>query len=154
MVNVIDSLRSIVQSLRSANRDAEQNLGISSAQLFVLQELKDRPALSINELAERTFTHQSSVSMVVTKLVQSRLVTRTAARSDGRKMSISITASGRMLLRRSPDAAQTTLVAALRRMPAGELRALSSALTNLTARMAEQEAHSKRQPRLKVALRA
>lgn len=154
MVNVIDSLRSIVQALRSANRNAEQKLGISSAQLYVLQELKDRPALSINDLAQRTFTHQSSVSMVVRKLVESRLVTRTAARSDARKTSISITAAGRTLLRRSPTAAQTTLVGALRQMPAGELRTLSTALTNLTTRMAEQEQRSKPRPRMKGSLSA
>lgn len=65
IVRVVDALRSIVQSLRISGRLVEQQVGISSAQLYILEELAERPAQSINELAERTFTHQSSVSMVV-----------------------------------------------------------------------------------------
>src|SRR5215217_789053 len=94
MIMVVDSVRAIVKALRDSGRDTEQKLGITSAQLYVLQELKNRPA-SINELAARTFTHQSSVSMVVARLVENRLVTRTASRGDARKLSISLTAAGR-----------------------------------------------------------
>jgi DNA-binding MarR family transcriptional regulator len=34
-------------------------MGISLAQLFVLQQLNEKPADSLNELADRTATHQS-----------------------------------------------------------------------------------------------
>ena len=68
MTRVIDSIRLLVKALRDSGRDAEQKLGITSAQLYVLQALRDHPA-SINELAARTCTHQSSVSMVVARLV-------------------------------------------------------------------------------------
>jgi hypothetical protein len=72
MTHVIDSIRVLVKALRDSGRDAEQKLGITSAQLYVLQALRDRPA-SINELAARTYTHQSSVSMVVARLVAEAL---------------------------------------------------------------------------------
>jgi len=132
MVKVIDAIRSIVQSLRISGRAAEQHLGISSAQLYILQELAERPAQSINELAERTFTHQSSVSMVVSRLVEHRLVTRTAARADARRLSISLTPSGRALVRKAPNAAQTRLIEALRVLSRSELHALAGHLTTLT----------------------
>ncbi|HXV16477.1 MAG TPA: MarR family winged helix-turn-helix transcriptional regulator [Gemmatimonadaceae bacterium] len=154
MISVIDSLRSVVQAQRASSRDAEQKLGISSAQIQILQELNDSPAMSINDLAERTFTHQSSVSTVVSKLVKSRLVTRRAARHDARKLSVSITAAGKALLRKAPDAAQASLVAALRTMHHSELRALAGLLGNLTARISEQELLMRPRPKLKVSLRA
>lgn len=138
MTRVIDSLRILVKALRDSGRDAEQKLGITSAQLYVLQALRDRPA-SINELAARTYTHQSSVSMVVARLVESRLVTRAAARGDARKLSISLTASGRNLVRKAPDAAQTRLINALGAMSKSDLKSLSSQLTNLTGIMDAQE---------------
>ncbi|MEO7683156.1 MAG: hypothetical protein ABIU86_04405, partial [Gemmatimonadaceae bacterium] len=50
IVRVVDALRSIVQSLRISGRVAEQQVGISSAQLYILEELAERPAQSINEL--------------------------------------------------------------------------------------------------------
>ena len=138
MTSVIDSIRVLVKALRDSSRHAEQKLGITSAQLYVLQALRDRPA-SINELASRTYTHQSSVSMVVSRLVDRRLVTRTAARGDARKLSISLTPAGRNLIKKAPDAAPTRLISALRAMSKSDLKALSSQLTNLTDIMDDQE---------------
>jgi len=74
VVRVVDAIRAIIQSLRISGRAVEQQLGISSAQLYILQELAERPAQSINDLAYNTFTHQSSVSMVVSRLVDHDLV--------------------------------------------------------------------------------
>ena len=61
----MNAVRSIVRALRMNTREIESKIGMSLAQLFVLQVLADRPARSLNELAERTATHQSSVSVVV-----------------------------------------------------------------------------------------
>ena len=140
MVKVVDAIRSIVQSLRISGRATEQHLGISSAQLYILQELAERPAQSINELAERTFTHQSSVSMVVSRLVEHRLVSRTAARADARRLSISLTPSGKALVRKAPNAAQTRLIEALRALSRSELHALAGHLSTLTEVIGSQTA--------------
>jgi DNA-binding MarR family transcriptional regulator len=138
MVTVVDSIRSIIQTVRNSGRDTEQKLGISSAQLYVLAELRDKPALSINELADRTYTHQSSVSMIVARLVESRLVTRSASSRDGRRLSITLTAAGRAILRKSPDPVQTRLVSALRSMSRAELKELAGGLAILTDILGEQ----------------
>src|SRR5215217_2732988 len=61
---VLDAIRRIVRVLRVSSRAAEKQVGLSGAQLFVLHKLEDAPALSLNELADRTRTHQSSVSVV------------------------------------------------------------------------------------------
>lgn len=137
MILIVDSIRAIVKALRDSGRDTEQRLGITSAQLYVLQELREKPA-SINELAARTYTHQSSVSMVVSRLVESRLVTRTAGRNDARTVSISLTPAGRALVKRSPDAAQARLISALRQMSKSELSSLSKNLEALTQVMTYQ----------------
>jgi DNA-binding MarR family transcriptional regulator len=60
---VLDAVRRIVQALRESSRQAERQVGLSGAQLFVLQKLAESPASSVNELAARTHTHQSSVSL-------------------------------------------------------------------------------------------
>src|SRR4051812_20947428 len=58
----MDAVRAIVRALRINTRAIELKIGISLAQLFVLQQVAERPAESLNDLAERTATHQSSVS--------------------------------------------------------------------------------------------
>src|ERR1700730_535689 len=68
---ILDSIRRLVRLLRLSDRVAQRELGLSAAQLFVLQELGKTPALSLSEVAERTRTDQSSVSVVVTRLVGS-----------------------------------------------------------------------------------
>src|SRR3982751_2525470 len=59
--SVVDALRRIVRGLHRSHRLAEQRWQLSAAQLLVLQRLADSPTSSVNELADRTYTHQSTV---------------------------------------------------------------------------------------------
>jgi MarR family transcriptional regulator, lower aerobic nicotinate degradation pathway regulator len=128
---VLDGVRRIVQNLRESSRSAEKNFGMSGAQLFVLQKLAESPAQSLNELAARTHTHQSSVSTIVARLVATGLVTRAHSPADGRTVQLDLTARGRRLVDRAPHAAQDRLIHGIRRLPAARRRALASALSAL-----------------------
>jgi DNA-binding MarR family transcriptional regulator len=138
VVRVVDAIRAIIQTLRVSGRAVEQELGISSAQLYVLQALAERPDQSINDLAYNTFTHQSSVSMVVSRLVAGDLVRRTPSRGDARRVSISLTPAGRALVRKAPYTAQTRLIAGLQTFSRSELRQLGDYLEAVAELAAEQ----------------
>jgi DNA-binding MarR family transcriptional regulator len=125
---VMDSLRSLVRALRISTRAVEKEIGISGAQLFVLQQLRDAPARSVNELAERTSTHQSSVSTVVSRLVERGMVKREPSADDARRMEISITERGEALLAAAPRTAQIRMVDALGRMTPAQVHALAEGL--------------------------
>ena len=127
----LDALRRIVQGIRLSDARAERHTGLSGAQLFVLQQLAEQPAQSLNELALRTRTHQSSVSTVVTRLVGRGLVSRRRADEDGRRLVLELTPAGRDLLTGAPETAQTRLIAALERLPRPELAALAATLDKL-----------------------
>jgi DNA-binding MarR family transcriptional regulator len=133
--DVMDSLRRIVRDLRLSARDAERGAGISGAQLFVLQMLAEEPASSLNDLADRTLTDQSSVSVVVKRLAERKLVARRPSAVDGRRVELSLTAAGRRLLARCPEPTQTRLLAALRRLSDAELSGLTSGLAGLVQQM-------------------
>src|SRR5689334_4760067 len=90
--SVLDSIRRIVQALRMYDKAAEKHVGLSGAQLFVLEKLHGGKALSLNELAQRTLTHQSSVSVVVQRLVERGLVVSCVSREDARRIELSLTA--------------------------------------------------------------
>ena len=117
IAEVMDGIRAVVRALRLNTRAIEKQLGISLAQLWVLQILAERPADSLNELAIATATHQSSVSVVVRRLVERELVTRTTAHQDKRRVRIELTEAGRALLVKAPPTVQVSLVAGIRRMP-------------------------------------
>jgi MarR family transcriptional regulator, lower aerobic nicotinate degradation pathway regulator len=128
---VLNALRRIVRSLRVSSRTAEQRVGLSGAQLFVLQCLARQSPCSVNELAERTATDQSSVSVVVSRLVARGHVRRAASKTDRRSVELTLTQSGLLLLQSAPEAAQDRLIFALTQLPKGELKALSVSLVKV-----------------------
>jgi len=133
---VLDGFRSIVQALRESSRQTEQTIGLTASQLFVLQKLADSDVASVNELAARTYTHQSSVSTVVVKLVRRGMVARKADPNDRRRVVLSLTPAGRKALASAPHAPQQGLVAAVRRLSPDARRTLGRALTEIAQAMA------------------
>jgi DNA-binding MarR family transcriptional regulator len=131
---VMDAVRCIVHSVRVASRTAEKELGLSGAQLFVLGKLADGKATSVNELAQRTLTHQSSVSVVVHKLVKGGLVASAPSAADGRRVELSLTRKGRSVIAKSPQAAQEQLIEALENMPCESRKRLAELLQDFVGR--------------------
>jgi DNA-binding MarR family transcriptional regulator len=138
--DVLNSLRQIVRSLRVSSRAAEQSVGLSGAQLFVLSCLSRQSPCSVKELAVRTATDQSSVSVVVSRLVSLGHVRRTTSKTDRRSVDLSLTRSGRALLESAPEAAQDRLIASLSQLPKAELKTLARVLGKVVegADVAEQ----------------
>lgn len=138
VAEVVDSLRAIIRELRRGGREAEQ-VGVHGAQLFAMQKLAEGPAASLGELARRTFTDPSSVSVVVTRLVERGLVTRTVDSDDRRRVLIALTPQGRAIVRRAPRAAQARLVAVAQALPERQLASLSSGLRALVRGLGQPE---------------
>jgi MarR family transcriptional regulator, lower aerobic nicotinate degradation pathway regulator len=136
---ILDSIRKIVQALRVASRASEKGVGLSGAQLFVLQHLAGHDGLSLNELAERTLTHQSSVSVVVQRLVDRGLVSRVRSEIDARRIELSLTRAGRALLGKSPQAAQDQIIEAVGRMADKDRRPLARTLGMLVSELGLDE---------------
>ena len=119
--DILNALRALVQSLRVTSRAAEKQLGLSGAQLFVLETLASGDSLSIGELAERTFTHQSSVSVVVSRLIEQKLVASSKSPDDARKVLQTITEAGRKKLKAAPVSVQDRLIRALAKQKTSDL---------------------------------
>jgi DNA-binding MarR family transcriptional regulator len=136
----MDALRRIVRALRLFDRAAEKRVGLSGARVFVLQVLAEGGRMSLVELARRTHTDPSSVSVVAAKLAGRKLVSIGKSAVDGRSREVLITASGRALLRRVPEAAQTRLIEALVAMNAQESGRLARELEALADRMGAGDA--------------
>lgn len=128
---VLDSIRRLVRLLREGSRASQAAVGLSTAQLFVLQKLDGSHPLSLNELAARTLTHQSSVSVVVSRLVARGLVRRRPSPGDARRLELALTDRGREVLARSPGSTQDRIIAAVAALPEAEQRAFAATLERL-----------------------
>ncbi len=125
----LNALRQFVRALANSSRHVVSNAGISGAQLFVLRALADRSEpVSVNQLAELTLTHQSTVSGVVTRLVERHLVKRMPADDDARRMDISITPRGARLAAKAPVTVQSHIVSGIATLPASQRALLADAL--------------------------
>ena len=135
ITEALDAIRRIIRVLRRSARLVEQELGVGSAQLFVLQQLARAPANSVNELAERTYTHQSSVSTVVRRLVEEGLVERRAGLADLRRRQLRLTRRGQRLVQRAPLPAQLRLIEGLRALPPARRQTLARLLNQVVRAM-------------------
>lgn len=124
----LNVIRSVVRALNLNTRAIEQRSGISLAQLFVLEKLHQQSSSSLTDLAERTATHQSSVSVVVQRLVDRGFVSRTRSASDRRFVEIAITDAGRQVLSNAPETVQAKLLNGLGQFRDGERERLAALL--------------------------
>jgi MarR family transcriptional regulator, lower aerobic nicotinate degradation pathway regulator len=135
---VLDSLRRIVQALRAGTRDTGRG-ALSTAQLFALEQIARHPGVSINDLADLTFTHQSSVSVVVQRLVERRLVVRLPSAGDRRRSQLEATPAGQRFLRTAPDIVQQRLIAGITALPPRDRTRIVGGLTDLARIVAPVE---------------
>lgn len=138
---IMDSFRRIVHALRSSHRTAG-DLGLTGAQLFVLAALGTAEGpIGVRELAGKTRTDQSTVSVVVGRLVNRGLVKRVRSASDTRRVELSLTARGRAALRKTPTTvAQSKLAEALGRLSKADSATLKRTLKRIVEMMGEADA--------------
>src|SRR5205085_11390849 len=129
---VLDGLRRIVQFLRTSSLDTQRRFHLSAAQLFALQQIATFPGASVNDLSAHTFTHQSSVSVVVQRLVDRKLVAKMPSNDDRRRVRLAITEAGRQVLRRSPQPVQERLIAGIASLKPADRHQLVEALTQIS----------------------
>jgi len=125
----LDAFRHIVQALRGGS-DGRRGF-IGGARLFALQQIADHPDASVNDIAARTFTHQSSVSVVIQRLVAAGLVVKVPAQDDARRTRLAVTAKGKRALARAPGTVQEDLVSAVSSLSAGDRRTLARLMTTV-----------------------
>lgn len=129
--SVLNSFRCLVKSLRLADRAGLRKHGIGASQLYVLHELKRESPLSINALAERTATDQSTVSVVVAKLIDKGFVIRERSEQDARRLDLTLSAKGHLLLKRLPPPIQWSIIEGVQRLPRARAKVLAASLREI-----------------------
>ena len=134
---ILDSIRRLVRFLRIHDRAAQTQVGLSGAQIFVLHELERSPSLSLSELAKKTLTDQSSVSVVVTRLADAGFITRDRDSQDARRLVLNLTKSGRAVIQRAPVPPQEKVLEVLERFSAADRKRFAEQFERLMADLGE-----------------
>lgn len=132
---ILNRIRQLVRTLRSFEKQAQSRFGFGAAQMFILHVLQHEDNLSLNDLADRTATDQSSASLAAGKLVSDGYIRRTPSKEDRRQVCLSLTAKGRALVRKAPPAAQERIMESVQAMRPSDRTHLMALLDNLISGM-------------------
>lgn len=133
--SVLQNLRILVQASQAYSKRVEKQVGISSTQLWVMDELAANSEMRISEVAKALSIHQSTASNLLDKLEAKTLIARKRGGPDQRVVRVYLTEKGRTLLAGVPRPAHGPVSEALYQMPDQALSALAKNLEKLVRRL-------------------
>lgn len=136
---ILSSIRRLVRALRVEDRQAQSRHGVTAAQMCVLHALQGSDGISLNELAAQIATDQSSASVVVQRLVEAGLVSRTARADDRRHVELRITPKGRTVVRQAPPPAEKKVADALASLSQVDRRRLAKLMETFVDGLSSDE---------------
>ena len=137
-LEVLGKFREIFRAAKLATAGSERAAGVTAAELWALAELHSHPGARVSDLTILLSLRQSTVSNLVERLVQAKLVTRRRNDADRRVVRLYLSRAGEQLIAGAPESARGVLPDALERLPADELRHLDAQLTKLLGAMSRR----------------
>jgi len=131
VAEVLRLLRRLFRAIHVYSKAILAKAGLSGPQVWALTILEAHPGLSARELAARMFVHPSTLTGIVERLVRKGAVERVVDRKDRRGVRLSVTATGRRVLKATPPPVQVGLTRALGGLPTRRLRELRRSLERI-----------------------
>ncbi|KAI5913802.1 MAG: MarR family transcriptional regulator [Proteobacteria bacterium] len=145
-LSVLQRFRVLIRTAQRHSQWIERQSGVTGAQLWALQELKELPGLRVGELANRMALHQSTASNMIDRLETSELIRKERTSADQRVVRLYLTEQGEALLARAPSPARGVLPEALRLLDEDSLCKLQDDLDALLRQIKDLDAGFGMQP--------
>ena len=141
---LLRELASTYQAFEVYSSAHVRSLDLTPAQFDIIATLGNTDGMSPKELGERTLITKGTLTGVVDRLVNKKLVRRTASPSDGRCQIIQLTSQGEKLFARIFPAHVTHMERAFAKFSAKELAGMTENLHRLRLAFATaHDAHNK-----------
>jgi len=128
---VANELRPVLLRLGRELRKETEGLGVTSRQVTLLWLIRNRPGLSLRELAAEERISAPALSGHVDRLEKAALIERTRDDSDRRRVGLTLTEEGARLLKRVRARRTSWLANRLKSLEPAELEAIEAALEPL-----------------------
>jgi DNA-binding MarR family transcriptional regulator len=145
MLEVLRQFRIVLRGIKQHYHFVERNCGVSGAQLWAMERIGATRGLAPGDLAHELAIHPSTASNLLARLEELKLVHRTRAEMDHRRVHLYLTARGQAVLAKAPRPLKGVLQQALQDLPPASLAALSKRLSELIELMHvhDEDAHGK-----------
>ncbi|MFN7982477.1 MAG: MarR family transcriptional regulator [Vicinamibacterales bacterium] len=137
---VLDFMRllwTIEHGLQSTSKRMENSLGITGPQRLVLRVVSQYPGLSAVELAHIVRLHPSTLTGVIQRLVDKKLLLRERDPRDGRRMRLRARAGAQRFTQNSPGTVESAVQAVLERVPPAHVRHARTVLAAVATALAD-----------------
>ena len=130
-VAVASRLRPVLLKLNRELRREIHALGVTGGQAALLAVVRKHPGIGVRELAGLEGVSAPAMSGYVDRLEAAGLVARTRSQTDRRRVGIEVTPAGLRVLRSVRSRRTAWLATRLKRLDAGELAAIDTAIEPL-----------------------
>jgi DNA-binding MarR family transcriptional regulator len=123
----VETALRVIRLVKKAMREHPPT-GVTLSGLRTLAYLADSPGGCLSDVAEHLFVGNPTASKVVDDLVERGLLNRSADAADRRRLTLTVTAEGRKVVRTAARPAEQEVAARLRRLSAGDRKRLHAGL--------------------------
>lgn len=135
VLSFVRALWELAHGLESMSKQMRQELGVTGPQRFVLRLIGHFERLSPGDLAVLMHVHPSSLTGVLRRLEQARLIARKSDPVDRRRAIVTLTAKGRALNSRRARTAEASVRRTLSSVPASKIAAARELLRTLAVEL-------------------
>jgi DNA-binding MarR family transcriptional regulator len=138
---VLDFMRllwAIEHRLQSTSKRMEARLGVTGPQRLVLRVAGRFPGLAAGELARILQLHPSTLTGIIQRLIDKRLLVRRRDARDGRVTRLYVSGKGARFMRASPETIEAAVARALARVPAAGVRRARAVLRSIADALERQ----------------
>jgi DNA-binding MarR family transcriptional regulator len=125
-------IRRLMQGSYIYNKELNKKYQVSAPQLSSLLALYENGPLPPSQIAKYIMVNSSTVTGIIDRLEQKRLVQRSRISTDRRVITVTLTDKGRELAENAPSPIQEKIVDGLKKLPPNEIEKIVQALTKLT----------------------
>jgi DNA-binding MarR family transcriptional regulator len=121
--------------LQSVSKRMTNRIGLTGPQRFAVRCIGKRPGLAAGELAALLHLDPGTVTGILKRLEDARMIAREQDASDGRRMRLTLTRAGRAVDRRSAGTVEGAIKKVLASAPAGDLAAAGRVFKRLASEL-------------------
>lgn len=126
-------LWAVDHGLQSTSKRMNRTLGVTGPQRLALRVVGRFPGISAGELAEVLHVHPSTLTGVLTRLLDRKLISRTTYPDDRRRAMLRLTEAGRRIDRLHAGTVEATVRQVLAATPSRERQAAGRLLARIAA---------------------
>ncbi len=138
---------SVDHGLHKVSKRMASNIGLTGPQRLAIRIIGRSPGMAAGELASLMHLDPSTVTGILRRLEDGRMISRRADPDDARRARLTLTQRGRTIDRRSAGTIEAAVRRTLASMRADQVEAASQVLTALAEQLLDNDGAERRRPR-------